>query len=800
MRWPRHLFHNTPGKDIIRLKVENNMKTVKQMLLLWLAVISISALAETAIEEVIVFSGKAPVELHKADFSVTVATNEYLQQYSLGDLLEVSRVMPNMRIEGTSHSSPQVFVRGFGTNSFNPSFEPAVGIVIDGIYFGRPTHLSESVFDLNQIELLRGPQGTLFGKNTIAGVLNITTHDAIHQSREGYLSYKDQDYGDKRLELAANHSSGNIALRLAGLKWTRQGRVYNTLLERKEDTREQYAWRLHTNWQLKSQSDLGIKYQRSSASYNFWPRQLMLLDNDTRDYLEAFDPKIEDDPTNFQTSFDMPGRMHIDSQTLALSWERSGLRFPGAIDSTMSFRTAVNELDFWQYQDIDVSPAELIDLDESDFYRQTSAELGVSLDYASLFGLGKELNWVMGAYYFLSDFDIDLDVIVGRDVSSFAGTADAQQLVTGNGSRPFIIDGALANYFIQNPLPEDDHYLIDFGQSTESIALYTRIALSLTEKLQVISGARYTRERKLSNAIGSAACTTEVIDGSCISQIAIGTRNYRSGNIHKLENHLMPRLSIRYDSSANTSWHISSTLGFKSGGVNAISYQGIDLEFAAEENWTNEMGVRSQLFNNKWKLAVTAFHSRFDNLQVMAFNGLFFDVTNAAKATSYGLEFESDYKSTWPALQFKSSAGWLIARYDRYKNAPAPIYRGSGERQDLSGKKIAYSPEVTITLAPTLRFSSDSFQWGISALARYQASHYTDTDLDRNTKVDSATLFDVSIFLSHPGSGLKIQLGGKNLTDVRRPNQVLDTALFPGTYNTTQHPGREIYTTLRWSW
>ncbi|HCS25930.1 MAG TPA: hypothetical protein DIW43_00655, partial [Spongiibacteraceae bacterium] len=76
----------------------------------------------------------------------------------IGDLVEVSTYVPNVRVEFTSPSSPQVFIRGFGTNTFNPSFEPAVGLVQDEIFFGRGTYFTESMFDLERVEVLRGPQ------------------------------------------------------------------------------------------------------------------------------------------------------------------------------------------------------------------------------------------------------------------------------------------------------------------------------------------------------------------------------------------------------------------------------------------------------------------------------------------------------------------------------------------------------------------------------------------------------------------------------------------------------------------
>lgn len=766
-----------------------------------LAALSEPISAET-IEETIVNAAKAPVSLHDADVSLAVFSNDFLMTYSIGDLTEVSRLVPNMRIEGTSYSSPQVFVRGFGTNSFNPSFEPAVGIVIDGTYFARPTHLSESLFDLQQLELLRGPQGTLFGKNTTAGVFNVTTQaPGTDNNKRGYFTIRAGEFGDRRIELANDFSATeSLTLRVAGLSWDRDGRIDNSLLDRKEDTRNQDALRLQARWQLTPALTVDLKAQHSRSDYNFWPRQLMHLDDDTRAYLANFDPAIEDDPTNFQTSFDVPGRMYIDSEIYSARLTTDLPAMLAASEVSLNVLIAHNRLDYSQFQDIDVSPAELINLDEIDDYQQSSLEWTLTLDYPSLTGVDRGSDLLIGGFHFHSDYAIDADVYVGRDVSSYAATADAQALITGNGQRPFAIGGLLAQAIPRNPLPEDDLYAIRFRQTTETHALFAHLTSQWTARWRTTLALRYTQERKFARARGIASCTTQIVDGSCISQIAIGAENYDSGNISETEYHLMPRLVLRFDVSDQTALFLSHTQGFKSGGVNAISYRGIDLLFEPEENSTTELGLKSRWLDNGMSFDLVAFDSRLDNLQVLAFNGLFFDVTNAAAARSYGIETDLNVRTPLQPLTLQWSAGWLISRYQEYANAPAPIANGSGARQDLKGRKLAYAPETSSTLVAAVDFDSDGVRWGANLAARYLGSHYTDTDLDRNTKVPSATLIDASLYIRGHDNAWSWRIGGKNLRDKRLLNQVVDTALFPGTYNPTQFPGRELYTTLQFNW
>ena len=131
------------------------------------------------IEEVVVTAQKSQQSLQDVPISISALSGDFMQENAIGDLVEVSTYVPNVRVEFTSPSSPQVFIRGFGTNSFNPSFEPAVGLVQDEVFFGRPSYFSESMYDLDRVEVLRGPHGTLFAKTPLPG--SSTSPAAAHR-------------------------------------------------------------------------------------------------------------------------------------------------------------------------------------------------------------------------------------------------------------------------------------------------------------------------------------------------------------------------------------------------------------------------------------------------------------------------------------------------------------------------------------------------------------------------------------------------------------------------------------------
>lgn len=756
------------------------------------------------IEEVVVTAQKTQQSLQDVPISISALGGDFMQENNIGDLVAVSAYVPNVRVEFTSPSSPQVFIRGFGTNSFNPSFEPAVGLVVDEVFFGRPSYFSTSMYDLDRVEVLRGPQGTLFGKNTISGVFNVSTRTAPRDvGAEGQFRYNSGRFGENRLEAGFGYRlNPALGFRVSVLDWQRDGRLDNTFLNRKEDDRDQRAVRLKLEWQPSDDFTAVLSADQSVMHVNFWPRQLMNLDQDTRDYLVNFDPDIEDNPYNFQTSFNRDGKLYQRADTLNLNTQYTFGQVAGlnALDTTLI--ASVSWLDVEQDQDLDVSPADLLNLDQVDDYRQVSAEWRVNGSADSLFGLGSRVEFISGLFYFQSDFAFLADVIVGQDIASYALTKDAQQMLSGQSNVPGNpLGGTLAALIppLTDLINESDYYRFDYFQDTEATALFGQVSWNLNEQWVITPGLRYNQERKRSTPTGSAECSNEPIL-PCLTATLIGANDYAPGTIERTERKLSPKLSVSYYLNEAVNFYLSSSMGFKSGGVNAISFTGEQLEYEPEEARSVELGMRSQLLDNTLKFNATLYRMDFDDLQVLAFNGLLFDVTNAAAAFSEGVETDLQWLTPYAPLTIDASLGYLRARYKDYAAAPAPIGEGIGAMQDLSGEPLAFAPKITATLMPSLAYRWGNFDLSASLTIQHRGEHFTDTDLDPNTRIPATTTYGANLALGHSLQGWSLAVGGKNLSDERTLNQVIDTALFPGTYNPSQNPGRSVYASLNFMW
>jgi len=762
-------------------------------------------------EEIVVTAQKVKQPLRRVPLSVTALGGDFIADTGAADLADVSLYVPNCRVDADDPGSPQVFIRGFGTNAFNPSFEASVALVQDELYFGRPGYFTEAMFDIDRVEVLRGPQGTLFGKNSVAGVFNVTSRSVDSDFALDARLFGGE-FGEKRYEggiggMVTDWAGG----RIAGMHREQDGELYNQFLNRPEESLEQTAGRVKAILY----PGLGIKSELTAVAADleapFWPFQLMKLDTDTRDYLDGFDPAIEDDPKNFITSFNTPGFIQKGSDTIGLKteWEAGDLGPLHAFTPVLVLGTSTYYVD--QLNEIDVSPADIADFDNHEDHEQNSAELRFSGQLDSLFGLGTGLEFVMGGYFYESDYTLLVHVNAGDDLGSYMQTNDFAQLAGTPGA-----PGGLGTPLVPAPVPtDDDYYQFDFAQAVESQAFFGQVTWHLTDHWAVTPGLRYNRETKRADSAGLGHCQARDTSGDtstpCFMQELLEADNYDHRDLRKKETDLSPKVALQYFGGA-INYYASYARGYKSGGFNSIAFGRVcdnpndptdcrtitreELEYEPENATTVEVGAKARTEAGRFALNVTYYRTDFDNLQVLAFNGFLFDVTNAGKAHSNGWEADFQWQTPFEPLRIMGSVGLLDARYDEYPGAPAPIAQGIGASQDLAGKRIAFAPERTATLTPTLTWLLGDYVATLAADALYQGGQFTDTDLDPNTYQPSYLKYAARLIVAHGSGGWTASLGGTNLTDERVLNQVVDAPFFPGTYFAQQAGGRQLFATL----
>jgi iron complex outermembrane recepter protein len=760
------------------------------------------------LEEVLVSAQKIEQSSQDVPISLTAVSGDFMREVGAAGLQDIAPYIPNVRFSSdTDPALAQINVRGFGSNPLNAAFESSVGFVQDEVFFSRPSYYNEAIFDVARVEVLRGPQGTLFGKNTVAGVFNVTTRGPGDEF-SGNAQISSSDPEERRIEVAAGGALTDwFALRFSAMDIDREGQLYNQFLDRYDDKHTQNAQRLKLQFDPRDDLSLEIMGVKSETEANYWGLQLYKLDDGTRTFLQNYDPNIEDDPYNQRTSYDQPGFLDKSSETLSMKvdWQLGNV---GAVeDLGVVLVLADTELSIDSYVDLDTSPADLgglVVVSDSD---QQSMELRFNGRFESLFGLGKDVNFVVGSYVFQSRFEQRTEIIAGRDMGAYLTTDDLLQLGSGNtsiGTGGLLSTLNLASIGLIADLTStvigDDRYRLDYLLDVEALAFFAQFSWYLSDNWVLTPGIRYSQEEKTADASGTGMCATAQLGTPCIMEIALKAEEYNERGLHRKETDVSPKLSVQYYLTEDANLFVTYSRGFKSGGFNAASFGGEDLNFEPEEAYTVEAGLKGSFFDNSLRFNAVAYQTHFDNLQVLAFNGAFFDVTNAASAISDGVELDFTWLTPLPILTLSGSVGLLDARYDDYQNAPAPIAEGTNAQQDLSGRRIAMAPKQTASLTPKIEFPVMGMAVAASMDFLYQGDQFTDGDLDTNTFLDAYTTISGRVSLVSLENGWTISVGGSNLTNKKVLGQVIDTVFFPGTYDARQKSDRKVFAALNYNW
>ncbi len=760
------------------------------------------------LEEVIVSAQKIEQSSQDVPISLTAVSGEFMKEVGAVSLQDLAPYMPNVRFSSdTDPALTQINIRGFGSNPLNAAFESSVGFVQDEVFYNRPSYFSEAMFDIARIEVLRGPQGTLFGKNTVAGVFNVSSGDPTEQF-SGSAQLQHNDAGEQYVEAAvAGSVSDALSLRLSAMDRDKEGDLYNQFLDRKDDEHQQNAQRLKVFFDASDTVHMELTAYQSETAAKYWSLQTYKLDDDTRTFLENYDPDIEDNPFDQRSSYNIPGFIDKESTSVSLLTEWQLGAFAGMQNGALTLIVADTDLYLDSLVDLDASPADLARLAVTSDYDQQSLELRFNATAESLFGFGEGVNLVAGLYALQSEFAQQVFITTGDDLLTYLTTDDAMQLISGdtNGGSGGLLGGVnLAGLGLISPVGSaaigDDSYVLDYFLEVEAYAAFAQFSWYITDKWVLTPGIRYSQETKTADASGHSRCRNASVGLPCVMGTALSAEEYQENGIQREESDVSPKLSLQYYLNEDANVFLSYSRGFKSGGFNASSFGGEDLNFEPEKAATVEAGLKGSFFENTLRFNLAVYQTQFENLQVLAFNGAFFDVKNAATATSDGLEADILWLTPLPILRIAASVGLLDARYDSYPAAPAPIDQGVDAQQDLGGRRIAMAPKETASLTPTLEFPLFGLAMSASVDFLYQGDQYTDGDLDPNAFSPAFTMVSARVSLASIESGWAISVGGSNLTDEEVLSQVVDTVFFPGTYNSRQKAGRKIFAALNYQW
>lgn len=766
--------------------------------------------AEAPDSVIIVTATRRAQDIQDVPIAVTAVSPEQLANQGVVEVRELAQVAPSFSAQTaqTASTTPTLRIRGVGTAGNNIGFESAVGIFVDGAYQSRPGVALSELVDIERVEVLRGPQGTLFGRNTSAGALNITTNrpDVTEFGGFANATYGNFDLISVQGAINAPIIEDTLAVRLTGAYRERNG--YVDILDPsgaqigESGTIDQFLVRA----QLGYESEGGVTGRLIfdySESENQCCSPVEILQSPIESsglfglLTGGLDPRGGNaSPPGTANAFDVAGGQNALEQLTTTAnrlplvsveqWGITGeLEFPLGDTTDLvligSYRNFQNNESF----DADFSGLDVFEVDNTDLeYETFTAEVRIQGE-----AFGGKLNWLVGGFY--------SDETLFADVSTSLGAGF--DLVTGG-----ILGGAfgpapLALFTGASPALTSTRY--EFAQSADSWSVFTHNDFELADGLHLVLGARYSDESKrgsfvqtentnptCAGALGAApnlgALAAPIVGLGCFAFTAPAIPGVpglpQEFDVPFNDTELIYTGKISYEFDAPVTVYASFTHGFKSGGINFDTTAAIispvpgtplpDPTFASEEVDAYEIGLKAQLLDDAVTLNIAGFHQEFTNFQVLDFNGLQFASFNVGEALSTGLEIESVIRPT-SDLTFNLAVTYVDARY------PSDCAGGSTSPNVLAlcGNSLSNAPQI-VTVAG-VNYDKDigsNLRGFLSAQARLVDDQRTGTQaVDVNTGaprpfdvLDSHTKVNLRAGIGAQDQSWTLEVWGVNVTDV----------------------------------
>lgn len=731
---------------------------------------------ELALEEVIVTAQKRSQSLQDVPISVNAVTGDKLESAGIENLQDLSSYVPNLKVvEGGL--VPQLFVRGIGSGG-NQGFEQSVATYSDGVFYGRSLQSRSAFMDIERVEVLRGPQSILFGKNSIAGAISLISAKPTDEL-EGYIGLK---YAPEFSDLEVNGAvSGPLTDSLRGRLAFRtrddDGWMKNGLTGNDQPQLEEGAVRGTLEWDASDNLSASLKIEHSQMDRNGRARQVI-----TPGFyaVNPFIPALNDDNSIDDTLWgDGASVLDFESNNYVLKVD---------YESELGTWTSITAYSDYDYSELDydgdTTEFRLNSLDMREEYEQFSQEIRLVSPG------GDTLDYIVGAYYQSSDQHYLEEASIY--VNDFAPNL-----------------GLGTNLKLDRP----------FTQKSDLWALFAQLTWNISDELRVSLGLRYGDEDKK----GRRQQTTRTLDPLAGGLIPAGTPVFQTPALaalarglsagfrivdHTLEKSrnesvLSPSINVQYDISDDTMLYASYSSGYKSGGFDArgingatsannpfnyspISLGGDNFEFDEEEADTFEIGAKSSLLDGAAEINAALFYTEYDQLQASIFDGTFgFNVLNAGKATVKGVELDGRWRAH-ENLMLNSSMAYLDFEWKEFDEAPCPgvgnrTPSSSGVNCDFSGLENNQTPEWTWNLSMDYFYAIND-QLGLNFIldAQFKDNHYTSGNLDARQEQGGATLYNTRISLSPDDDNWQLAISGKNLTDKRIQSYGADISLSKG--------------------
>lgn len=661
--------------------------------------------SEAGLEEVVVTAQRRSENIQTVPIAISALSGAMLTERGLTNLQDISSTVPSVNIQNR-RAGGVVTIRGIGFEVATAGADPAVAVHTDGVYVARPAASLSNFYDVERLEIARGPQGTLYGRNATGGAVNIITRKPT-QEFEGYVDASFGKYEAVTLEgaLSGRLGSDRVSGRLSFKRDSHDG--YGESVTTGREINDWNSWAVRAQLLVQATENLSILFSgdyfrqddNAFTPTHFGTAAPCVTTPPGRRCGTAYGGIGLIDDQDVSYDFDTINQRDFRGVGMTVEWDAG----PVTIRSITGFRKSSYH---WE-TDGDGTTFDIGFVGRQEAAEQISEELQV-------IGETDKLKWLVGAYYFDED-------------NNALGYADI-------------------------PVPDFRTLIIrQFGVlETEAWAVFGQATYSLSDRWALTIGGRYSSEDK-----AIVAESSQQLPG-----VIPPPRPTREASWSKFT----PKATLDYTFAEGKLLYVSAQQGFKSGGFAAGA---LTPPFNPEEVWSYELGLKATWLDGKLRTNLAAFHYEYKDLQVgfvqnVPGGAVITVVTNAAKAKNDGFEAEIIARPT-DALTLELNASFQDARFDEYLTVD-PNRPALGVL-DLSGNTLAQAPDFTGFLAVQYDIPVGTGRWSLRGEYSYTGEVYFDA-YNRDGLMSQDAYGLVNAYLTYDSGGpWRVSAFARNLGD-----------------------------------
>lgn len=780
-----------------------------------------------SLEKITVTAQKRTQSLQEVPVAVTAFSGEAMSESVIKDLYDLSSVAPALQaFQSQSATNSSFSIRGIGTSSQNFGLESSVGLYVDGVYRARQNSMINNMVDVEAVEVLRGPQGTLFGKNTPSGAILVRTVAPSHDGGDGFVEATVGNYGLLNFSGAASFSAIEdvLAFRVTGFSSDRDGFVDDVNLgDDIMNDRSRFGGRVQALYT--PSDDLSV---RIIADYSEIDEVCCAALTDLSNFQATDIPgKFGTDAFLSQPPFNadvFDGDDFFDYKTAVNSLPESTMKDRGIsaeidyrINDNMNFVSisAYRAFESFDFIDTDFSNAALFtttnDAEQSNFSQE------FRIDYA-----GDKLNYILGAYYFTQDLDLDYSLATDQLFNEFflAGTGGAlDPIINGINGLSAVTGGLIAPTATAAPADTGFNHVAE--QEHESWAVFGQFDYQLTDTLLLTAGLRYSDETKDLNTVYTevgpgidgldpALAPNPLATGAAL--VSIGTDLAMGlppapGDLAQLvpfqtpgwgffllggpttlprpntdvtldDSQVTGTIKLSWQPDSNSLYYASYGTGYKSGGTNTDRIDAaFDPVFDAENSSAFEIGMKKDFPEQNLRINAAAHYTDVEDFQANTFTGNGFNLQNAGDIETYGIELETTWLPTdtmeinfvyaHTKAEFKTfERGNCWVAYPWHTGIDDPGRQNPDDRFcSRSGDRLGSEPEdyFSVRVKQDIDFGDEYYSYFLAEYS-YTGDMPLDSSNDPFKFQDAYGLLNLRFFVNFIDYDLDVILWGRNVT------------------------------------